>query len=61
MEYASCQGLFAQYGFVLENGGVPESEVDARIAEYQQVLDAVGYQKVLAEFQKQYEEWKAQQ
>lgn len=58
-KYAACQALFDQYGFVLENGGVPEAEVDARIAEYQAALDAVGYQDVLKEFQRQYEEWKA--
>jgi len=58
-KYAACQALFDQYGFVLENGGVPEAEVDARIAEYQNALDAVGYQDVLKEFQRQYEEWKA--
>ena len=58
-QYDACQALFEQYGFVLENGGVPEDEVDARIAEYQTALDAVGYQDVLKEFQRQYEEWKA--
>jgi len=59
-EYTACQALFDQYGFVLENGGVPEADVEAYIAQYQADLDAAGYQTVLAEFQAQYEAWKAQ-
>ena len=58
--YSACQSLFEQYGFVLENGGVPADGVDAYIAEYQAALDAAGYQSVLAEFQNQYNTWKAQ-
>lgn len=59
-EYTACQALFDQYGFVLENGGVPEADVEAYIAQYQADLDAAGYQTVLAEFQNQYNAWKAQ-
>ncbi len=59
--YTACQGLFDQYGFQLENGGVAPAEVEAKIAEYQAKLDAAGYQDVLAEFQRQYNEWKAAQ
>ncbi|MBQ9212284.1 MAG: DUF3502 domain-containing protein [Clostridia bacterium] len=58
--YSACQNLFEQYGFVLENGGVPADAVDAYIADYQAALDAAGYQAVLAEFQNQYNTWKAQ-
>lgn len=59
-KYDACRALFEQYGFVLENGGVPEAEVDARIQEYQAALDDAGYQDVLAEFSRQYEAWKAE-
>ena len=59
--YTACQGLFDQYGFQLENGGVAPADVEAKIAEYQEKLDAAGYQDVLAEFQRQYNEWKAAQ
>jgi putative aldouronate transport system substrate-binding protein len=57
-QYAACQALFDQYGFVLENGGVPADAVEDYIAQYQADLDAAGYQDVLAEFQNQYNAWK---
>ena len=59
--YTACQGLFDQYGFLLENGGFAAADVEAKIAEYQAALDAAGYQDVLAEFQNQYDAWKAAQ
>lgn len=59
-EYAACQALFDQYGFVLENGGVPADTVEDYIAQYQADLDAAGFQTCLAEFQNQYNTWKAQ-
>ncbi len=59
-EYTACQALFDQYGFPLENGGVPADAVADYIAEYQAALDAAGYQTVLAEFQNQYNAWKAE-
>ena len=58
--YTACQGLFEQYGFQLENGGVAAADVEAKLAEYQAALDGAGYQDVLAEFQNQYNAWKAQ-
>jgi len=58
--YTACQSLFDQYGFLLENGGFAAADVEAKIAEYQAALDAAGYQEVLAEFQNQYNTWKAQ-
>ncbi len=58
--YSACQGLFDQYGFQLENGGVASADVEATIADYQAKLDGAEYQKVLEEFQKQYDAWKAQ-
>ena len=58
--YTACQGLFEQYGFQLENGGVAAADVEAKIAEYQKALDGAHYQDVLDEFQKQYNAWKAQ-
>ena len=60
-EYTACSNLFEQYGFALENGAVPADAVDDYIAQYQQDLDGAGYQKVLAEFQAQYDAWKAEQ
>ena len=58
--YTACANLFEQYGFPLETGAYPADAVDATIAEYQAALDAAGYQDVLAEFQRQFNEWKAQ-
>lgn len=60
-EYAACQALYEQYGFPLENGGIPADAVEDYIAQYQSDLDAAGYQTCLAEFQRQYNEWKAAQ
>ena len=57
-EFTACTALFDDYGFQLENGGFKASDVDAKIDEYLKKLDAAGYQKVLAEFQKQYDAWK---
>ena len=57
-EYTACISIMDEYGYNLENGGFASSAVDATIAEYQSKLDAAGYQKVLAEFQKQYDAWK---
>lgn len=57
-EYAACENIFNQYGFVLENGSVEVADIDKAIDEYQMALNYAGYQKVLAEFQKQYDEWK---
>ena len=59
--YRACLKLFDQYGFILENGGIPAGEVDARLAEYQAALDEAGYQQILSEFTRQYDAWKAQQ
>ena len=58
-EYTACRNLFEKYGFALENGGIAAADVDAEIAKYQAELDAAGYQKVLAEFQNQFNTWKA--
>ena len=55
--FAPERMIFAQ----LENGGFAPTDVEAKIAEYQAALDAAGYQDVLAEFQKQFNEWKAAQ
>lgn len=57
-EVTACKNVFNEYGFGLENGNVAPSEVEAKIAAYQKALDDAGYQKVLEEFQKQYDEWK---
>ena len=57
-EWTACCGLFDQYGFVLEQGGCPAAEVDARLEKFRSELDAAGYQKVFAEVVKQYDAWK---
>lgn len=56
-EYSACQQAFNEYGYVLENGGFAVADVKGAIQNYQKALDNAGYQKVLAEFQKQYNEW----
>lgn len=58
-QYTACQNVFDQYGFNLENGAYSESDVASMIETYQAALDEAGYQEVLAEFSKQYEDWKA--
>ena len=59
-QFAACQNVFETYGFPLENGGFAAADVDATIEAYQAALDEAGYQDVLAEFQSQYDAWKAQ-
>jgi putative aldouronate transport system substrate-binding protein len=58
-KYAACANVSGEYGFNLENGGVPAADVESTIEAYQAALDEAGYQDVLAEFQKQYDELKA--
>ncbi len=57
-EYNDCCNVFEKYGFVLETGGVAVADVASTIEAYQAALDNAGYQKVLAEFKRQYEAWK---
>jgi putative aldouronate transport system substrate-binding protein len=57
--YASCQQIFQEFGYTLENGGFAPADVPAAIADYQAALDGAGYQDVLAEAQAQYDAWKA--
>ena len=57
-EYTACVAIMDEKGFTLELGGVAPDAVDAAIADYQAALDAAGYQKVLEEFQNQYNAWK---
>ena len=57
-QFSACQNVFEEYGFPLENGGIPSSDVEATIEAYQAALDEAGYQDVLAEFQAQYDAWK---
>lgn len=59
-KFAACQTIFDQYGFVLENGGYAKADVDSKIAEYKKALDDAGFQDILAEFQNQYNAFKAQ-
>ena len=55
--YTACANVFEQYGFQLENGGIPAKDVESTIEKYQAALDEAGYQEVLAEFQTQYSNW----
>ena len=57
-EYTACKALHAEYGFLLETGGVAKADVASKIAEYKQKLMDAGAQKVIDEFTKQYEEFK---
>ncbi len=57
-EYTACKGLFAEYGFILETGGVASADVAGKIAEYKKALMDAGAQKVIDEFTSQYEAWK---
>lgn len=59
-QFAACQNVFETYGFPLENGGFAAADVESTIEAYQAALDEAGYQDVLAEFQSQYDAWKAQ-
>ena len=59
-KYAACQNVFNEYGFALENGGYSSDSIEDTIAQYQEALDEAGYQDVLAAFQKQYDDWKAE-
>ena len=56
-QWTACLDLNAQYGEPLELGAYGEDEVDAVLDEYLKKLDEAGYQEVLAEATKQYEEW----
>ncbi|MCM1124894.1 MAG: ABC transporter substrate-binding protein [Lachnospiraceae bacterium] len=58
-QFSACQNVFEQYGFPLENGGFAEADVEATLEAYQAALDEAGYQDLLAEFQSQYDAWKA--
>ncbi|HKM34792.1 MAG TPA: ABC transporter substrate-binding protein [Lachnospiraceae bacterium] len=58
-EYVACTNVFAEYGYMLENGANAPDEVEAKLAKFQSALDEAGYQKILAEAQSQYEAWKA--
>ena len=57
-QMSACAGVFDQYGFALENGGIPVADVQKTIEAYQAALDEAGYQEILAEFQRQYDAWK---
>ena len=59
-QFAARQNVFETYGFPLENGGFAAADVESTIEAYQAALDEAGYQDVLAEFQSQYDAWKAQ-
>lgn len=57
-KYVACCNAQAELGFALENGAFAVADVDAKIAEYEAALEDAGVDDVIAEFSKQYEEWK---
>ena len=59
-QYTALIGVIDEFGKALELGAYGVDGVEGAIAEYQAALDAAGYQEVLAEFQAQYDAWKAQ-
>ena len=59
-QYTALIGVIDEFGKALELGAYGVGGVEGAIAEYQAALDAAGYQEVLAEFQAQYDAWKAQ-
>lgn len=60
-QIAACTNVQDSYGFVLENGGYAPEDVDAVLEKYKEALDEAGYQDILAEVSRQYEEWKSEQ
>lgn len=60
-QVAACSNVQETYGFVLENGGYAPKDVDTALEEFQSALDEAGYQEVLDELTRQYDEWKAEQ
>lgn len=58
-QYAACNNVFEQYGYILECGGYASADVESIIEEYHAALDEAGYQECLTEFAAQYEAWKA--
>ena len=58
-QFTACATIFDQYGYLLELGGCASADVESVIAEYNKALNDAGYQDVLAEFSRQYEDWKA--
>ena len=59
-QYTALIGVIDEFGKALELGAYGVDGVEGAIADYQAALDAAGYQEVLAEFQAQYDAWKAQ-
>ena len=59
-KYTALIGVIDEFGKALELGAYGVDGVEGAIADYQAALDAAGYQDVLAEFQAQYDAWKAQ-
>ena len=59
-KYTALIGVIDEFGKALELGAYGVDGVEGAIADYQAALDAAGYQEVLADFQAQYDAWKAQ-
>lgn len=59
-QFSACQAVFEEYGFPLENGGIPAADVESTIDAYYAALNEAGFQDVYNEFVSQYDAWKAQ-
>lgn len=60
-EVAACAGVIDEYHLPLMNGAYTLDEIDAKVAEFNQKLEANGIQKIIDEAQKQLNEWRAAQ
>ena len=57
-EIAACAGVIDEFRKPLMQGAYPESEIEAKCAEFVEKLNANGIQKVVDEAQKQLNEWR---
>lgn len=57
-QYDKCRQILEDEAFILENGGYSSTDVNAGINYLLQLLNDAGYQDVLDEARRQYNEWK---
>lgn len=60
-EVAACAGVIDEYHTALIQGAYALDEIDAKVAEFNEKLEANGIQKIIDEAQKQLNEWRAAQ
>ncbi len=59
-QLSACANVQESYGFALENGAYAVEDVESALEAYKNALDEAGFQEVLKEISKQYEDWKAE-